>query len=142
MKHVKLLATLAAVILLGCVAAARVRSEEPPAVVSAVAPAYPPVARASRVAGEFFVDVKIDGGGKVTSAEAAGAHKLVEKAVVDAARRWRFAPAGPRGRAERMARLTFSFMVRSQDAPAEAGTTVFYPHEYKVEVRSVEYAVD
>jgi TonB family protein len=140
MRFLKLSVTLAGVILLGCIAVAKVRSAEPPLVVSAVAPVYPPIARAARVTGEVFVDVEIDRDGKVTTAKAVNAHKLLEQAVVEAARRWRFVSEA-KDKRERMARLTFSFVMLSEKAPISEGTSVFYPQDYKIEVRGIEHIV-
>jgi TonB family protein len=140
MKHIKLSVALAGVILLGFIAAAKVRSAEPPLVVSAVAPVYPPVARAARVTGEVFVDVEIDREGKVTSAKAVNAHRLLEQAVVEAARRWRFVPE-LQDKRERMARLAFAFVMLPEKAPVPEATSIFYPQYYKIEVRSIEHIV-
>jgi TonB family protein len=140
MKAIKLSVTFAGVLLLGCIAAANVRSAEPPLIVTAVAPIYPPIARDARVTGEVFVDVEIDREGKVTSAKAVNAHKLLEQAVVEAARRWRFLPE-LKYRSARMARLTFSFVMLPEKAPVLEATSVFYPQDYKIEVRSIEHVL-
>src|SRR5687767_9693528 len=68
-------------------------SDAPPAVVSAVAPFFPPIAMATRALGTVVVEVKVDEAGAVTSAEVVSGHLLLKVTCLRAARRWRFAPA-------------------------------------------------
>ena len=118
-------------------------ADAPPAVVSAVAPFFPPVAFAARAMGTVVVEVKVDDAGAVTAAEVVSGHPLLRKASLDAARRWRFAAAPGAGGA-RVARLTFLFDER-KDKPeplsAYNDLVTFVP-PYAVEVRKATPVVD
>jgi len=119
--------------LLGYIAFAQTNSSNQPIVVSAVAPIYPPIIRAAGLSGDFHVDVEIDKDGKVTSAKASSAPKLMQKVIEDAARQWYFAPDS-NGQKKRQAQLTFSFRRMSSKTPNSESTPVFYP-PYRIEVR-------
>ncbi len=103
--------------------------------VSAVAPLYPPSAKAIRLQGDFPVDVEINRSGKVTSAKVSKDAKLasfMHKVVEEAAERWQFAP-DENAEKKRRVQLTFSF--RSiPGAHYFDSTPVFYP-PYRIEVR-------
>src|SRR5215204_5043363 len=100
-------------------------------VLSAVAPAFPPIAAAARATGEVSVEVRIDPTGAVSSAQAEG-HPLLRGPSQEAAKRWKFAPAG-KGAAPRTARLTFAFGIPEKEMPAADVTPVFRP-PYRIEV--------
>jgi TonB family protein len=106
-----------------------------PAVVSAVAPAYPPVAKASRIKGEVVVEVKLDAQGKVTSAAVVSGNELLRKASEKAAAAWRFAPADEAAKV-RTARLTFAYLHAEDVDLTRTGeeTTVVFMPPYRVEV--------
>jgi TonB family protein len=108
-------------------------SDEPPPVVAAVAPAFPPVASASRSQGEVEVEVEVDAGGTVRSAKAVSGSQLLRKACETAAKKWRFAPLAG-GTGSRAARLTFSFGYGDAKPPEPEFTVTFMP-PYKVEVK-------
>ena len=122
---------------------AKAPSDAPPAVVSAVAPVYPPAAWAARATGVVFIEVKVDSAGAVTSAEWASGHPLLKDTSLQAARRWRFAAAhGAEG--ARTAKLTFLFDERKEGTPEAFGPDlVTFMPPYTVEVRKglrpVEY---
>ena len=106
---------------------------EQPAVVAAVSPMYPPIARAARVGGEVLVEVSIDRGGAVSSAKAIFGHKLIRTSAEAAAKQWRFAPLTDSS-GEHRAVLTFAFRLMPRCTAVENLTSIFSP-PYKVEVR-------
>lgn len=57
-----------------------------------VAPVYPPLAKAARIAGSVVVEVTVDEEGNVISARVISGHPLLKDAAVAAARRWTFSP--------------------------------------------------
>jgi len=111
------------------------QSLEPPGVVTAVAPIFPPAAVASNTSGQVVIEVKINAEGGVTSAKIVDGHPLFRQGKIyeETARHWRFAPAKD-GMAMRTARLTFSFSIMPKNTSATELTTVFTP-PYQVEVR-------
>jgi TonB family protein len=121
-------------------------SDAPPAVVSAVAPFFPPIAYAARAMGSVVVEVKIDDAGAVASAELVSGHPLLKKAALDAARRWRFA-AGSGAEGARTARLTFLFDERKDKPEPQSvyNDLVTFIPPYTVEVRKatpiIQYSV-
>jgi TonB family protein len=119
--------------LLAYIAFAQTNPNNQPAVVSAVAPLYPPIIRAAGLTGDFHVDVEIDRDGKVTSVKAANAPKLMQRVIEEAARQWQFAP-DLNGQKKRQAQLTFSFRRMPSKTPNSESTPVFYP-PYCIEVR-------
>jgi TonB family protein len=135
MNPTKLVLTLTAILLLGCAAASQSNSSESPAVISAVTPMYPPIARSANATGDVFVDVEINREGKVSGVESKNAPVLLRKVCEEAARRWLFSPA-PNGDKKRKARLTFSFRIMPEKTPYYEGTPVYYP-PYKIEVRTI-----
>lgn len=64
----------------------------PPAKVHHVAPAYPAVARMSRVQGLVIVEATIGADGAVTDARVLKSVPLLDAAAIDAVRQWRFTP--------------------------------------------------
>ena len=100
-----------------------------PAVVAAVAPAFPPLARAARVKGEVVIEVTINSEGKVTHTKVISGHALLQKVSDVAARKWKFNA----DKDQRSARLIFAFgYVDSKSSDPEYLIT-FLP-AYKVEV--------
>lgn len=130
-KHILIVAT---AVLLCSVALAQKNPSDRPVVVSAVAPAYPMSIRTSGRSGDFYVDVKIDRTGKVTSADAASAPELMRNVIAEAARRWQFAP-DPNGQPRRKVRLTFTFRNVPPNTSNFDSTPIFYP-PYRIEVRN------
>jgi TonB family protein len=116
------------------VVCAQTTAPEEPAVVSAVMPLYPPIARSANAGGNVFVDVQIDRDGNVSSVDGKG-HPLLRKVSEEAARRWAFRPAA-NGEKKRKVRLTFSFRIMPEKTPYYDGTPIFYA-PYKVEVRTI-----
>lgn len=103
-------------------------TREGPIVIAAVAPVFPPIARAARAKGEVVVEVKVNPRGEVEESNAISGHALLRKVSEAAAKKWKFA-VEPRSR---MARLTFSFgYVDSKSDPEY--TIVFLP-PYKIEM--------
>jgi TonB family protein len=121
------------VVLLGWSAFAQTNSSSQPAVVSAVAPLYPPIIRTAGLSGDYYVDVEINRSGKVISAKALRAPKLMQKVIEEAAGQWQFAP-DPNGQKNRKVQLTFSFRRMPLKTSNFEGTPVFYP-PYRIEVR-------
>jgi TonB family protein len=104
-----------------------------PAVVSAVAPAYPVLALASNTSGKVELEVEINAAGEVTSEQIIDGHLLLRQATERTARRWRFAPDAGALKARTVV-LTFVFRIMPKDTGAEELTPVFIP-PYQVEVR-------
>ncbi len=123
----------ATICLLGFVVLAQTKTQNPPVVVSAVAPVYAAVIRAVNLQGDFFVDVEIDRNGKVVSSKAVDEQrKFMRKILEEAADRWQFAP-DQTAEEKRRVQLTFTFRANSKASNFDS-TTVFYP-PYKIEVR-------
>lgn len=122
-------------------AAATDEASAAPAVLAAVAPVFPEIARKARLYGTVQVRVDIAPSGKVTGTEVVerGHERMswIDDAAVAAAKRWRFEPAWshkPRG-----AVLSFQFehldYSAREEVEAEDLTTVFEP-PYGVRVRA------
>jgi TonB family protein len=81
-------------------------------VIRRVKPDYPEFARTTGVSGEVAVDVTIDDGGKVKSAQAISGHALLRGAAETAARSWKFSPAtsGKRLKPD-VTRIKFNFLL-------------------------------
>ena len=103
-------------------------SAEPPAVISAASPWYPPAAYNVRASGEITVYVEIDASGTVSSAHAIGNPPLL-KASEEAASRWKFVPDRKAGR--RKAQLTFVYLLAKK---AEEEVPPVFEPPYKVVV--------
>lgn len=98
----------------------------------AVAPAYPPAAVESRIAGTVTVLIHISEGGSVTDARVTEGHPLLRQSSLEAARLWRF-----RSRAKgRDVTLIFTFRLMPKNTPEAQLGAVFRP-PYAVEVRKV-----
>ena len=77
---------------------------------SKVTPAYPPVARQLRLAGDLEVDITIDEEGKVEDAKVVKGNAVFSAAAVDAVKKWAFRPIHVQGKASKvLTTLTFSF---------------------------------
>lgn len=113
-------------------------NSEAPAVESAVAPVFPPIAAAANVSGEVIVEVEVNEKGEVRAARSVNAHPLLRKASEDAAFRWRFTPDLGGGK-NRAVRLTFSYRLVRLKAPAAELASIFMP-PYSVEVRREKFA--
>jgi hypothetical protein len=123
----------AAMCLLCYVAFAQTKTQNPPAVVRAVAPVYAAILRAINLQGDFYVDVEINRDGKVVSSKAVDEKRpFMRKILEEAADRWQFAP-DQTAEGKRRVRLTFTFRTDTK-ASGYDSTTVFYP-PYKIEVR-------
>ena len=104
-------------------------TREGPTVIAAVAPVFPPIARAARAKGEVVVEVKVNPHGEVEESKVISGHPLLQKVSEAAAKKWKFADVEARSK---MARLTFSFgYVDSKSDPEY--TIVFLP-PYKIEM--------
>ena len=69
------------------------------------APIYPELARKMNIAGTVKVEIVIAPNGTVKTAKAIGGHPLLLDAAVDAAKKYKFEPAGE----ETTAQMTFDF---------------------------------
>ncbi len=126
-------ATVAALIIVCATAALAMQlssSDEPPIVVTAVAPSYPPIAVAVNAGGTVITEVEVNAAGEVITALGTSGHPLLRRAAENTARRWRFTPAA----VTRMVRLTFIFRIMPRETTADELTPVFRP-PYQVEVR-------
>jgi len=109
---------------------------ESPAVISAVAPVYPPIAATVHVSGEITVEVTLNEAGVPKLAKALNGHPLLRKSAQDAAIRWRFVASADNVKA-RSVRLTFIFSPVLYEAGSAALTPIFYP-PYRIEVQHQE----
>jgi TonB family protein len=103
---------------------------ETPKVIKAVAPDYPPIAKAAHIEGEWRVDATIDSTGTVAEIDIINPPKLkiLREAVEKAAVRWKFEPS--RNTLEkRKVQLTFIFRF----VPEKEAAITFIP-PYQVEV--------
>ena len=103
-----------------------------PQVVQAYPAVYPNVAAAARASGSVVIEAKVDSSGKVTSTSIVEGIPLLAVAAGKSARRWMFAPEAKQ--MERMVRLTFTFKLMPEDAPAEELLPIFMP-PYQIEIR-------
>ncbi len=79
------------------------------ATIKKVQPAYPPLAKAAKVAGAVQVQITINEAGEVTNAQALSGHPLLRQAAIDAARQWKFTPTNDVGPVNFQGVLTFNF---------------------------------
>jgi protein TonB len=70
----------------------------PPRLLKAVAPAYPEIARAARVAGDVVVEAETDVYGRVVRVRVLRSIPLLDAAAVDAVRQWVYEPMVLNGR--------------------------------------------
>ncbi len=66
---------------------------QPPVVIHAPDPAYPPMARQARVEGEVSIRATIGADGLVENVELQSGHPLLVQAALDAVKQWQFKPA-------------------------------------------------
>jgi TonB family protein len=125
-----LLLALSIYLLIPLLGAAQSDSSRRVAVLSAIAPVYPPIALTANTSGDVQVAVTIDKVGSVTNADFISGSPLLHKAAVEAAKRWRFEKLNEEAKVQ----LTFSFRMVPKDTSAEDMTTVFMP-PYHLEVR-------
>jgi TonB family protein len=104
-------------------------SPEGPTVIAAVAPVFPPIARAARAKGEVVVEVKVNPHGEVEESKVVSGHPLLRKVSEVAAMKWKFAIAE---RQARSVRLIFSFGYVDNKSDPEY-TIIFMP-QYKVQM--------
>ncbi|MBK6722973.1 MAG: TonB family protein [Ignavibacteria bacterium] len=105
--------------------------EAGPQVVQAYSAIYPSVAAAARASGSVVVEAEIDSSGKVTSVRTVEGIRLLGAAAEKSARRWIFNPEDIK---TRTVRLTFTFKLVQDDAPADELLPIFLP-PYQIEVR-------
>jgi TonB family protein len=139
MSPLKLAVPLLAIAVCALAVFAQSNSSDSPAVISAVAPIYPPIARQARAASDTTVEIEVDREGKVTSTESKGGHPLFRKVAEEAARRWVFSAASTE--TKRKVALTFSFRILPPKTSVHEATSVYYP-PYKIEVRVLEPIVN
>jgi TonB family protein len=72
---------------------------KPARLLSSVAPIYPAIAKAQRVAGHVKVDALVDASGRVTSMTVVSGPALLQQAAMDALRHWKYEPAQLDGKA-------------------------------------------
>lgn len=106
-------------------------------VYKAVAPIYPPIARAARAGGVVNVNVMVDSAGAVSSARGVSGHPLLRSVAEEAAKRWQFAP-DEEATMERQVTLFIAFTQMPECAKYADLTPIFTP-PYQVEVRTVPY---
>ncbi|HKW32456.1 MAG TPA: TonB family protein [Candidatus Acidoferrum sp.] len=73
-----------------------------PRLLRATLPAYPQLAKSSRVGGDVVVDALIDAAGKVTAVRAISGPALLQQAAMDTVRQWNYEPARLDGQAVAM----------------------------------------
>jgi TonB family protein len=115
-------------------------STEQPAVITAVAPTFPPMAVASNTSGRAVIEVEVNAAGEVISTHIVDGHPLFRQTtnfMESVARRWRFAPA-TNGADVRTAKLTFIFSIVPKGTPESERTPVFTP-PYQVEVKHLPF---
>ncbi len=100
------------------------------AVVAAVAPVFPPIARVAHVNADVVTEAAIQSDGTVHATKGISGHPLLQKACEAAAKKWKFSPSTER---ERKVRLTFSFAVVNGGKSDPEYTITFMP-PYKIEV--------
>jgi len=74
---------------------------QPPALVTRVAPVYPPIAVNARVRGMVILEATVGKDGRVEDVEVLRSVPLFDEAAVDAVRQWVYAPLLLNGEAER-----------------------------------------
>lgn len=104
-------------------------NREGPTVVAAVAPAFPPLARAAHANGEVVVEVKVNSHGEVEETKFISGHALLRRVSEAAAKKWKFADVETKSK---MARLTFSFGYH--DSKSDPEYTIRFLPPYKIEI--------
>lgn len=86
------------------------RAEATRAVVSKVAPEYPAMARQLKMAGEVEVEAVVTETGQVEAVNIVSGNPVLTRAVVEAVKKWKFAPQMMGGKPARaVAPLSFNF---------------------------------
>ena len=70
-----------------------------PRLIRATLPAYPQLAKSSRVSGDVVVDALIDAAGKVSTVKVISGPALLQQAAMDTVRQWKYEPARLDGQA-------------------------------------------
>ena len=92
--------------------------DEPPVLLSSVVPAYPEDARRRRIEGEVVLQVVVDRNGRVeNSIKVIKSIPMLDRAAIDAVRKWRFSPGRNRdGTAVRvLLEIPLRFILRASD---------------------------
>jgi TonB family protein len=113
----------------GVVPAQTEGTDDRPGVIKAVAPKYPPIARASRTSGKVVVKVTLNPAGEVTAAKMISGHPLLAQISLETARRWLFS-ATDKKEAERFVELEFVYTPGTKKE--DAG--VFFMPPYQIEI--------
>ncbi len=81
------------------------------AVVTKVAPQYPPIARQLNLAGRVVVDAFVNSEGGVDKADVVNGNPILGSAAVNAAKHWKFQPFQANGKpSDAIVRLSFDFV--------------------------------
>lgn len=81
------------------------------AVITKVAPQYPPIARQLNLAGRVVVEVFVNADGTVDKASVVNGNPILGGAAVNAAKRWKFQPFQANGKAsDAVVHLSFDFV--------------------------------
>lgn len=105
-----------------------------PAVVAAVAPDFPPIARSAHAQGDVVVEVTLASDGTVENSKSLSGHPLLQKAAENAAMKWKFASVDER---PSKVRLVFSFGdADGKKSDPELMITFMPPHKVAVRVNS------
>ena len=72
-----------------------------PALVSRIAPVYPPLAVKARVQGVVVLEAVVDRNGRVESVTVLRSILLLDRAAIEAVRQWRYSPLLLNGQPER-----------------------------------------
>lgn len=107
--------------------------EKEPALVSAVFPVYPAIAKVSNTFGEIKMRVAINANGDVTKTEILSGHKLLDDSARYAAMQWKFEKLN-NGTGARTVELIFRFTLMPRCSDKRTHTPIFMT-PYKVEVR-------
>ena len=102
-----------------------------PAVVAAVAPDFPAIARSAHASGEVVVEVTLSSDGKVETSKSLSGHPLLQKAAENAAKKWKFTLADDH---TAKVRLTFSFGYVDDGKKSDPELLITFMPPYKVEV--------
>jgi TonB family protein len=103
-----------------------------PAVITAVAPNYPPIAFSAGITGDVVVEVSIDNEGVVKSAHVVEGHRLLRDDSERMARQWLFARSSGRGPVRKV-KLVFGFSILpAKGTSAKPGVVFKLP--YRVEI--------
>jgi serine/threonine-protein kinase len=83
---------------------------QPPTLIRQVNPAYPPMAKQTRVQGEVVLEALINKEGTVQNVKVISGHPLLGQAAVDAVKQWKYKPASLNGEAvEAVTTVTVNF---------------------------------